>query len=80
MLLIFWFQTLCGWSGSNQIEQLFAILFSITITGFPPLVNAVFDKDIDEQTLMEKPHLYKQGLNNEVGSSSGLLSVFLCRY
>jgi len=66
VFLIFWFQLLCGFSGSNMIEQMYLLLFNLTITGFPPLVNGVFDKDLRSDTLLQKPHLYKQGVEDEI--------------
>jgi len=64
--LIFWFQIFCGFSGGNMIEQMYLLLFNLTITGLPPLVNGVFDKDLKSSTLLKKPHLYQQGIDDEV--------------
>jgi len=66
VFLIFWFQFLCGFSGGNMIEQMYLILFNLTITGLPPLINGVLDKDVGQETLLRKPELYKQGINDEV--------------
>ena len=49
-----------------MMEQMYLLLFNLTFTGFPPLVNGVFDKDLKCSTLMRKPQLYKQGINDEV--------------
>lgn len=49
-----------------MIEQMYLLLFNLTITGFPPLVNGVFDKDLKSSTLLRKPHLYRQGIDDEV--------------
>ena len=51
------------------MEQMYLLLFNLTFTGFPPLVNGVFDKDLKNSTLMRKPQLYKQGINDEVSES-----------
>ena len=66
MFLIFWFQILCGFSGSNMIEQWYLILFNLLFTSVPPLINGILDKDVSANSLMLKPTLYKQGMNDEV--------------
>lgn len=67
VFLIFWFQIFCGFSGANMIEQWYLLIFNLVFTSVPPLVNGVLDKDISASTLLRKPELYKQGINDEVG-------------
>nr|XP_026696595.1 probable phospholipid-transporting ATPase VD isoform X1 [Ciona intestinalis] len=66
VFLIFWFQILCGFSGGNMIEQFYLLLFNLIFTSVPPLITGILDKDLQEETLLKKPHLYMQGIKDEL--------------
>jgi len=51
-----------------MIEQWYLIFFNLIFTSVPPLVNGVLDKDVSAISLLRKPALYKQGMNDEVRS------------
>nr|XP_019596286.1 PREDICTED: probable phospholipid-transporting ATPase VB isoform X1 [Rhinolophus sinicus]XP_019596295.1 PREDICTED: probable phospholipid-transporting ATPase VB isoform X1 [Rhinolophus sinicus] len=63
--LLFWYQFLCGFSGSTMIDYWQMIFFNLFFTSLPPLVFGVLDKDISAETLLTLPELYKSGQNSE---------------
>lgn len=63
--LLFWYQFLCGFSGSTMIDYWQMIFFNLFFTSLPPLVFGVLDKDISAETLLALPELYKSGQNSE---------------
>ncbi|TPP64675.1 Phospholipid-transporting ATPase [Fasciola gigantica] len=65
IFLLFWFQLFNGFSGSNAIDQLSQILFSITFTGLPSLLMGIWDNPIDSDTLMANPILYRAGIQGK---------------
>ncbi|CAL8076273.1 unnamed protein product [Calicophoron daubneyi] len=65
ILLLFWFQLFNGFSGSNAIDQISQVLFSITFTGLPPFVMGVWDNPIDFDTLQANPILYRTGIEGK---------------
>ncbi|CAH8297030.1 unnamed protein product, partial [Schistosoma turkestanicum] len=62
IFLLFWFQMFNGFSGSNAIDQLSQILFSVTMTGLPPFIMGIWDNPLDEKTLLANPILYRTGI------------------
>lgn len=64
--LLFWYQFLCGFSGSTMIDYWQMIFFNLFFTSLPPLVFGVLDKDISAETLLALPDLYKSGQDSEV--------------
>lgn len=67
--LLFWYQFLCGFSGSTMIDYWQMIFFNLFFTSLPPLAFGILDKDISAETLLALPELYKSGQNSEVRSS-----------
>ncbi|TGZ55144.1 hypothetical protein CRM22_010471 [Opisthorchis felineus] len=65
IFLLFWFQLFNGFSGSNAVDQLSQILFSITMTGLPPFLMGIWDNPIDPDTLMQNPVLYRSGIKGK---------------
>ncbi|XP_041360414.1 phospholipid-transporting ATPase VA-like [Gigantopelta aegis] len=66
VFVIFWYQLFSGFSGSLQIDSIYLLLQHVLFTSLPPLINGVFDKDIDADILLAKPHLYKTGIRDEM--------------
>lgn len=67
--LLFWYQFLCGFSGSTMIDYWQMIFFNLFFTSLPPLVFGILDKDISAETLLALPELYKSGQDSEVRGS-----------
>ncbi|CAI2727712.1 unnamed protein product [Schistosoma spindalis] len=63
IFLLFWFQMFNGFSGSNAIDQLSQILFSVTMTGLPPFIMGIWDNPLDDKTLLANPILYRSGIS-----------------
>ncbi|CAH8532904.1 unnamed protein product [Schistosoma bovis] len=63
IFLLFWFQMFNGFSGSNAIDQLSQILFSVTMTSLPPFIMGIWDNPLDDKTLLANPILYRSGIN-----------------
>ncbi|XP_045040932.2 phospholipid-transporting ATPase VB isoform X3 [Desmodus rotundus] len=63
--LLFWYQFLCGFSGSTMIDYWQMIFFNLFFTSLPPLVFGILDKDISAETLLALPELYKSGQDSE---------------
>ncbi|CAH8845869.1 unnamed protein product [Trichobilharzia szidati] len=62
IFVLFWFQMFNGFSGSNAIDQLSQILFSVTMTGLPPFIMGIWDNPLDAETLLANPILYRSGI------------------
>ncbi|XP_075937632.1 phospholipid-transporting ATPase VA isoform X2 [Anarhichas minor] len=65
VLLIFWYQFYCGFSGSAMIDQWYLIFFNLMFSAFPQLVTGTLDKDVSAETLQQLPQLYVNGQNSE---------------
>ncbi|KAM5302197.1 phospholipid-transporting ATPase VB isoform 2-T3 [Glossophaga mutica] len=63
--LLFWYQFLCGFSGSTMIDYWQMIFFNLFFTSLPPLVFGILDKDVSAETLLALPELYKSGQDSE---------------
>lgn len=50
-----------GWSGQKYYIELATQTFNLVYTGFPVLLLGLFDKDIDDESCMRFPSLYKDG-------------------
>ncbi|ESO88481.1 hypothetical protein LOTGIDRAFT_179097 [Lottia gigantea] len=58
VFILFWFQLFSGFSGSLMIDSLYLMLQHVLFTAFPPVINAVLDKDISAEYLLRNPQLY----------------------
>ncbi|NXF06371.1 AT10B ATPase, partial [Smithornis capensis] len=59
--LLFWYQFLCGFSGSSMIDYWHMVFFNLFFTSVPPLLFGLLDKDVSAETLVALPELYKNG-------------------
>ncbi len=69
ILLLFWFQLFNGFSGSSMVDQLYQMLFNLTMTSLPPIIIGLLDRDINASTLMANPVLYRDGQMCNVSAS-----------
>jgi len=74
--LLFWYQFVCGFSGSVMTNSWVLIFFNLLFTSIPPLIYGVLDKDVSAETLLELPHLYESGQKSQVFILS--LTSFCC--
>lgn len=48
----------CGFSGLTLIDGWLLTVYNIFLTSIPPFALGIFEKDLPEQTLVERPHMY----------------------
>ncbi|XP_077093526.1 phospholipid-transporting ATPase VD isoform X2 [Siphateles boraxobius] len=63
--LLFWYQFVCGFSGSTMTNSWVLIFFNLLFTSIPPLIYGVLDKDVSAETLLKLPVLYESGQNSQ---------------
>ncbi|GAM25814.1 hypothetical protein SAMD00019534_089890 [Acytostelium subglobosum LB1] len=59
-LCLFWFSFSDLFSGQTLFDSWIITFFNILFTSVPPFVYGLMEKDIDEASIMENPHLYRQ--------------------
>ncbi|KAJ1919999.1 hypothetical protein IWQ60_007103 [Tieghemiomyces parasiticus] len=60
----FWFGFNNAWSGQTLYLDYYLTLFNTVFTCLPPVVAAIFDKDVDEHHLQLYPELFRQVKGN----------------
>ncbi|XP_014866919.1 PREDICTED: phospholipid-transporting ATPase ID-like isoform X1 [Poecilia mexicana] len=63
-LVHFWYGFFCGFSAQTVYDQWFITLFNIVYTSLPVLAMGLFDQDVNDQTSLRYPSLYKPGQQN----------------
>ncbi|WWC67489.1 uncharacterized protein I206_101397 [Kwoniella pini CBS 10737] len=59
--VLFWYMVFCGWSTTYVFAYVYLLFWNVFWTIMPVLAIGLFDKDIDDETLMALPELYKKG-------------------
>ncbi|KAG7244931.1 hypothetical protein INR49_024328, partial [Caranx melampygus] len=59
--LLFWYQFLCGFSGTAMIDYWLMIFFNLFFTSAPPIMYGIMDKDVSAEMLLGVPELYRTG-------------------
>uniref|UniRef100_A0A3B4XPF6 Phospholipid-transporting ATPase n=1 Tax=Seriola lalandi dorsalis TaxID=1841481 RepID=A0A3B4XPF6_SERLL len=59
--LLFWYQFLCGFSGTAMIDYWLMIFFNLFFTSAPPIMFGIMDKDVSAEVLLGVPELYRTG-------------------
>ncbi|WWC87350.1 uncharacterized protein L201_002239 [Kwoniella dendrophila CBS 6074] len=59
--VLFWFMIFCGWSTTYVFAYVYLLFWNVFWTIMPVLAIGLFDKDIDDETLMGLPELYRKG-------------------
>ncbi|ORY00825.1 phospholipid-translocating P-type ATPase [Basidiobolus meristosporus CBS 931.73] len=62
----FFFQIFTGFSGTSLYEQWTLSVYNTLFSALPVLVLGMFEKDLNAETLLRFPGLYKMGQNNEM--------------
>jgi len=86
VMVPFWFQFVTRFSGANSNDEICQILFSTIFTSIPPLVQGLFERNVDESVLERNPKLYQQGVRSKVYSKKyfwyywlmGAYHAFVC--
>lgn len=77
VFVLFWYQIFSGFSGSLAIDSLYLTMQHVAFVAFPPLMNGVFDKDVNAETLQANPTLYKPCQRGEMYTVWTFLMVLL---
>ena len=64
--MLFWFQIVNGYSGSNPIDGINLIMFNLAYTALPIIVVGVADQDLKAEVLLKNKSLYNQGRLSQV--------------
>ncbi|WVR04281.1 hypothetical protein IAU60_001281 [Kwoniella sp. DSM 27419] len=59
--VLFWFMIYCGWSTTYVFAYVYLLFWNVFWTIMPVLAIGLFDKDIDDESLMALPELYRYG-------------------
>ncbi|WVW78932.1 hypothetical protein I302_100895 [Kwoniella bestiolae CBS 10118] len=59
--VLFWYMIFCGWSTTYVFAYIYLLFWNVFWTIMPVLAIGLFDKDIDDETLMALPELYRKG-------------------
>ena len=60
-VLLFWFQIVNGYSGSNPVDGVNLFMFNLAYTSVPIIVVGVADQDLQADVLLRNKPLYNQG-------------------
>ena len=64
VLTLFMYQIIAGFSNQTPIDDFDLILYALLYTNFPVIIYAIFDKDIQRETLLSNTWLYRIGQEN----------------
>ncbi|KAJ3338214.1 hypothetical protein HDU93_009874 [Gonapodya sp. JEL0774] len=65
MITLLWiFGFLSMWTGLAPYEDLFLLAYNIVYVSLPPLILAIFEKDIDEEKIEQYPEAYREVQGN----------------
>ncbi|WWD00085.1 hypothetical protein V866_006993 [Kwoniella sp. B9012] len=59
--VLFWYMIFCGWSTTYVFAYVYLLFWNVFWTIMPVLAIGLFDKDIDDESLMALPELYRKG-------------------
>ena len=65
-MLLFWFQIVNGYSGSNPVDGVNLFMFNLAYTSLPIIVVGVADQDLKAEVLLKNKSLYNQGRLSQV--------------
>lgn len=65
-MLLFWFQLVNGYSGSNPVDGVNLFMFNLAYTSLPIIVVGVADQDLRAEVLLKNKSLYNQGRLSQV--------------
>jgi len=59
VFVLFWYQFICGFSAQILFDYSCLMFFNFIFSSMPVMVMGVFDKDLKQDTLLNKPPLYQ---------------------
>uniref|UniRef100_A0A5S6QGZ7 Phospholipid-transporting ATPase n=1 Tax=Trichuris muris TaxID=70415 RepID=A0A5S6QGZ7_TRIMR len=66
VFLMFFFQTMCGFSSQAVIDPVYQNLFNVIFTAMPPMTFGILEEDMKDKDLMTNPYLYVLGRKNQI--------------
>ncbi|KRZ66737.1 putative phospholipid-transporting ATPase VD [Trichinella papuae] len=66
VFLLLWYQFVCGFSAQSLVDPVYLQLYNVLFTAVPPLLFGIVERDVDAETLIKYPQLYRLGRENEV--------------
>ena len=63
-LVQLWYGFFNGFSGQTSYESVSSLGYNLIFTALPPLILAIFDRDLPPYVLMKYPKLYRQTQRN----------------
>ncbi|KRX57500.1 putative phospholipid-transporting ATPase VD [Trichinella sp. T9] len=66
VFLLLWYQFVCGFSAQSLVDPVYLQLYNVLFTAVPPLFFGIAERDVDAETLIKYPQLYRLGRKNEV--------------
>ena len=59
--VLFWYMIYCGWSTTYVFDYVYLLFWNVFWTLLPVIAIGLFDRNIDADTLMSLPELYRYG-------------------
>ncbi|ORE10804.1 phospholipid-translocating P-type ATPase [Rhizopus microsporus var. microsporus] len=76
-LVLFWYQLMCGFSGTMMFDYSYITLYNLVFTSLPCIFAGVFDQDLKAEYSFKYPQLYLMGIRNDKFTTSRFyLTVF----
>ncbi|KAI8997635.1 hypothetical protein BDB01DRAFT_846265 [Pilobolus umbonatus] len=64
-LVLFWYQMMCGFSGTMMFDYAYIILYNLVFTSLPCIFAGIFDQDLKAEYSFKYPQLYLMGIRND---------------
>ncbi|KAI9475863.1 MAG: hypothetical protein EXX96DRAFT_574950 [Benjaminiella poitrasii] len=64
-LVLFWYQLVCGFSGTMMFDYSYITLYNLVFTSLPCIFAGVFDQDLKAEYSFKFPQLYLMGIRND---------------
>ncbi|KAG1176891.1 hypothetical protein G6F70_006319 [Rhizopus microsporus] len=63
--VLFWYQIFCQFNGSMIYEYVLITLYNLIFTSLPIIFLGIWDQDLNAETSLKYPQLYRMGLRND---------------
>ncbi|OBZ89260.1 Phospholipid-transporting ATPase DNF1 [Choanephora cucurbitarum] len=76
-LVLFWYQLMCGFSGTMMFDYSYITLYNLVFTSLPCIFAGIFDQDLKAEYSFKFPQLYLMGIRNDKFTTSRFLLTVL---
>ncbi|OTF75425.1 hypothetical protein BLA29_008447 [Euroglyphus maynei] len=66
VFVLFFYQFLCGFSGTSLLDEVYLMAVNIFYTTLPAIVRGILEKDCQESVFLDHPTLYERGRRSTV--------------